>query len=122
MIDYTIWYWLALPALLIIYELLAVLPLRRRAARLMESQASLKASVEEATALAVGIVRTNRALRSRLAVLEEQLGQLQLASTGRPYDQAISLAEQGEAPERLVSCFGLTAGEAKLVSLLHGQD
>ena len=122
MIENMNWYWLALPAVLVCYELVMVLPLRRRVARLADSQASQKASVQEATALAVGLVRTNRALRGRLEVMEESLGQLQLASTGRPYDQAISLAEQGEAPERLASCFGLTMGEAKLVSLLHGQD
>lgn len=122
MIQNTIWYWLALPALLMCYELVVVLPLRRRVTRLAESQASLRVSVQEATALAVGLVKTNRALRGRLEVIEDRLGQLQLASTGRPYDQAISLAEQGEAPERLASCFGLTMGEAKLVSLLHGQD
>jgi len=122
MIENTNWYWLMLPAVLICYELAVVLLLRRRVARLAASQASLKASVQEATALSVGLVRTNRALRGRLEILEESLGQLQLASTGRPYDQAISLAEQGEAPERLASCFGLTMGEAKLVSLLHGQE
>ena len=122
MIENMNWYWLALPAVLVCYELVMVLPLRRRVARLADSQASQKASVQEATALAVGLVRTNRALRGRLEVMEESLGQLQLASTGRPYDQAISLAEQGEAPERLASCFGLTMGEAKLVSLLHGQE
>jgi hypothetical protein len=122
MIENTNWYWLMLPAVLICYELAVVLLLRRRVARLAASQASLKASVQEATALSVGLVRTNRALRGRLEILKESLGQLQLASTGRPYDQAISLAEQGEAPERLASCFGLTMGEAKLVSLLHGQE
>ena len=122
MIQNASWYWLALPLVLICYELVVVLALRRRVARLAEAQARLNASVQEATALAVGLVKTNRALRGRLEVVEDRLGQLQLASAGRPYDQAINLAEQGEAPERLASCLGLTMGEAKLVSLLHGQD
>jgi hypothetical protein len=78
--------------------------------------------VQEATALAVEVVKANRTLRGRLDVAEDRLGQLELASTGRPYDQAISLAEQGETPEQLVSRCGLTMGEAKLVSLLHGQE
>ncbi len=122
MIDDPIWYWLAIPAALLIYELLAVLPLRRRMARANETQHSLSASVQEATALAVEVVKANRTLRGRLEVAEDRLGQLELASTGRPYDQAINLAEQGETPEQLASRFGLTMGEAKLVSLLHGQD
>ena len=120
MIENPIWYLLAAPAVLLIYELLAVLPLRRRLARTDSAQHSLRASVQEATALAVEVVKVNRALRGRLEAVEDRLGQLELSSSGQPYDQAINLAEQGESPEQLASRFGLTMGEAKLVSLLHG--
>ena len=122
MIVDPIWYWLAVPAGLLIYELLAVTPLRRRLARADEAQHSLKASLTEAMALTVEVVKANRTLRGRLEVVEDRLGQLELSSSGQPYDQAINLAEQGETPEQLASRFGLTMGEAKLVSLLHGQD
>jgi len=122
MIEDPIWYWLAVPAALLIYELVAVMPLRRRMARANEEQHGLRASVQEATALTVEVVKANRTLRGRLEVAEDRLGQVELASAGRPYDQAISQAEQGETPEQLAHRFGLTMGEAKLVSLLHGQE
>ena len=122
MIEITSWYWLALPALLLIYELLIAGPSRRRMRRRAAAEMKLRASVKEATALVVEVVKANRTLRERLDAAEERIGQLELASSGRPYDQAINLAERGEAPERLASAFGLTMGEAKLVSLLHGQD
>ena len=49
-----------------------------------------------------------------------RLGQLELATEVRSYEQAIGSAERGEESSRLISCFGLTEGEADLVTLLHG--
>ena len=120
MIEPILWYWMAAPAVLVAYSLLAGYSLRRRVRDLEDTRLRLETKLQEATALTVEAVRTNRALRARLKSVEERLGQVELASGGRPYDQAISLAEAGEAPERLASCFGLTMGEANLVSLLHG--
>ena len=53
--------------------------------------------------------------------LGERLGQLELATETRSYEQAIGCAEKGEETSRLISCFGLTEGEADLVVLLHGE-
>ena len=39
----------------------------------------------------------------------------------RSYEQAIGCAEKGEETARLISCFGLTEGEADLVVLLHSE-
>ncbi len=43
------------------------------------------------------------------------------ATESHSYEQAITSAERGEDAARLISCFGLTEGEAKLVTLLHGE-
>ena len=105
---------------LLLYELLAVAPLRRQMAKLARSQAAVDQGYEAATRLTVRLINTERRNGQQLKRLEERLGHLELRGEGRPYEQAISLAAQGEDTARLVSCFGLTAGEASLVSLLHG--
>lgn len=106
---------------LLLYELLAVAPLRRQLRTLRRSQVAIERAHEGATRLTVRLVKTERRHSQQLKRLEDRLGRLELRGEGRPYEQAISLAAQGEDMARLVSCFGLTAGEASLVSLLHGR-
>jgi hypothetical protein len=53
--------------------------------------------------------------------LGERLGQLELATEAQSYEQAIGCTEKGEETSRLISCFGLTEGEADLVMLLHNE-
>jgi hypothetical protein len=100
--------------------LIAVLPLRRKLAGLARSQAAIEQAHEAITRLTVRQVNTERRNSQQLKRLEDRLGRLELRGEGRPYEQAINLAAQGEDVARLVSCFGLTAGEASLLSLLHG--
>ena len=107
-------------AALLIYELIAVLPMRRKLAGLARSQAAIEQAHEAITRLTVRQVNTERRNSQQLTRLEDRVGRLELRGEGRPYEQAITLAAQGEDVARLVSCFGLTAGEATLVSLLHG--
>ena len=102
------------------YELVCVRPLRRRTRESAERCAALEGSLKDTTRLVVRIANGDRRVRGELVRLGERVGQLELRSEIRPYAQAISLAEKGEQAERLVSCFGLTEGEASLVSLLHG--
>lgn len=110
------------PVLIVLaaYELVFVRPLRRRVRESAEKCSAFQRSLRETTRLVVRIASSDRSVRGELSRLRERLGQLELRSEVRPYQQAISLAEQGEQAERLVSCFGLTEGEASLVSLLHG--
>ncbi|NNF46734.1 MAG: DUF2802 domain-containing protein [Desulfofustis sp.] len=107
-------------AALLIYELIAVLPLRRRVAQLARSHAAIEQGHETITRLTIRQVNNERRYAQQFTRLEDRLGRIELRGEGRPYEQAITLAAQGEDVGRLVSCFGLTAGEASLVSLLHG--
>jgi len=59
--------------------------------------------------------------RADLSQIGDRLGQLELVTESHSYEQAITGAARGEDAARLISCFGLTEGEAKLVTLLHGQ-
>lgn len=103
-----------------VYELVCVRPLRRRAARADAQLAVLAQSAEAASRLAAQAGRVQR-LEGQTRQLAERLGQLELRADTRGYEQAIQLAAHGGGTDRLVSCFGLTEGEAELVSLLHGR-
>jgi len=119
------------PMLLVlgIYELLFVLPLRRRSKRLTGALLELDRAI-------VGLDRGSRTRDGRerglgqrierhgqqIERLAERIGQLELRSESRPYEQAINLAARGGGAERLISYFGLTEGEASLVRLLHGRS
>ena len=61
-----------------------------------------------------------RRIEQAAAQLNDRLGQLELRGDGRPYDHAIALVRHGGDAERLVSHFGLSRGEAELVSRVHG--
>lgn len=110
-------------SILVIYDVAYVWPLCRRLCALTKRCEALERSRGQSAEL--------RALAERLAALEirgredlgrmgERLGQLELATEARSYEQAIGCAERGEEAERLISVFGLTEGEANLVTLLHG--
>ncbi|HEX5048642.1 MAG TPA: DUF2802 domain-containing protein [Gammaproteobacteria bacterium] len=108
-------------SVLVIYDVAYVWPLCRR-------QAALDArcvKLEQALAGLIGIAERVGSLENRgredLSQLAQRLGQLELAVESRSYEQAIGCAERGEEAERLISCFGLTEGEANLVTLLHGE-
>jgi len=108
-------------SVLVIYDVAYVWPLCRRQAVLHVRCAKL----EQALAALVGVSDRVGSLENRgredLSQLAQRLGQLELATESRSYEQAIGCAERGEEAERLISCFGLTEGEANLVTLLHGE-
>jgi hypothetical protein len=108
-------------AILVIYDVLYVWPIHRRFAALAERCASLERSQSGVLEdLAARVEATDLRGRENVGRLGERLGQLELATEAQSYEQAIGCAERGEASERLISCFGLTEGEADLVTLLHG--
>src|SRR5262245_26453104 len=108
-------------SVLVIYDVAYVWPLCRRQAALDGRCARL----EQALASLIGVADRVGSLENRgredLSLLAQRLGQLELAVESRSYEQAIGCAERGEEAERLISCFGLTEGEANLVTLLHGE-
>jgi hypothetical protein len=117
-------------AILVIYDVAYVWPLHRRFAALAQRCGALETALERSVGRAVNDLAAQFAAQlaandaracSDLGRLGERLGQLELATEARSYEQAIGCAERGEEAERLISCFGLTEGEANLVTLLHGE-
>jgi hypothetical protein len=108
-------------SILVIYDLAYVWPLCRRMAAVAERCRMLEQSMVDLPALQSQVALLADRGRADLAQIGERLGQIELATEERSYEQAITCAERGEDPERLVSVFGLTEGEASLVTLLHGE-
>ena len=109
-------------AVLVIYDVVYVWPIHRRIAALTERCGVLERSLGGLLAeLKARVAAGDERGREDARRLSERLGQLELAMETQSYEQAIVGAERGEESERLISCFGLTEGEADLVMLLHGE-
>ena len=102
------------------WQLAVAAELRRGLAEADARLAALRRDVEGATAIAVRAGERLRKAEATTAQLADRLGQLELRGEGRPYDQAIAMVRHGADADRLVRNFGLTRGEADLVTLVHG--
>ena len=95
-------------AILVIYDVCYVWPIHRRISALTERCAVLERSLGGVLEdLARASRRATTAVARTSSRLGERLGQLELATEARSYEQAIGCAERGEESARLISCFGL---------------
>jgi hypothetical protein len=108
-------------AIVAIYDVFYVWPLHRRMSAIAQRCAGLERALSTARdEMAAKVAAADNRERDDVGRLGERLGQLELATEARSYEQAIGHAERGEDSTRLISCFGLTEAEAELVTLLHG--
>jgi hypothetical protein len=107
-------------AVLVIYDVVYVWPIHRRINTLAERCEGLEQSLANVLDRLARVVTLEHQGREDVRRLGERLGQIELATEARSYEQAITSAEHGEEVARLITCFGLTEGEADLVNLLHG--
>jgi hypothetical protein len=109
-------------AVLVLYDVVYVWPIHRRITAVTERcgvlERSLNGLLED---LKRRVAASDERGREDTRRLGERLGQLELTMETQSYEQAIVGAERGEESARLISCFGLTEGEADLVMLLHGE-
>ena len=109
---------------LAVYELVLMLPMRLRVRRLrrraLSYERALDSMHEAMQEFAKRLKQDRERANAQLVRLEERIAQLNLRTDARPYEQAIALAEHGAEQKSLSRTLGLTQGEAKLVSLLHG--
>lgn len=97
---------------------------RRQADRLQlleDEIVVLRAEVAATAGIGARVGERLRRLDQAGAQLGERLGQLEVRGDGRPYDHAIALVRDGADADRLVTHFGLSRGEADLVSRVHGR-
>jgi hypothetical protein len=110
-------------AILVIYDVVYVWPIHRRISTLTERCGVLERSLGRALDdIAARVQAGEQRGRDDSARFGERLGQLERVTETQSYEQAIGCAEKGEETSRLISCFGLTEGEADLVVLLHGES
>ena len=105
---------------MILYETVVMPTIRRRISVVEERYRELQRVVSALERSTGKLALSEAKTEAQIGQLSERFGQFELRSNGRPYEQAISLAETGEQADRLVSCFGLAEAEAHLISLLHG--
>ena len=64
--------------------------------------------------------RVNR-IEQEYSGVAERVGSVELRGRAQCFDQAIDFARRGTDPGRLTQQFGLSRGEADLVTRLHGR-
>jgi len=112
---------LLLLAVLVVLESVRHAKTARRCAALESQIEALKSDLVATTGIGVRAGARLRRLDQLGTQMNERLGQLELRGEGRPYDQAIALSQRGADATRLMSHYGLSRGEADLVSLVHGR-
>ncbi len=95
--------------------------LGRRLGALEAELASVRAEAAAAAGIGVRVGERLRRLDQVTVQLGDRLGQIEVRGDGRPYDHAIALVRDGADADRLVTHFGLSRGEADLVSLVHSR-
>ncbi len=97
---------------------------RRLAARCAEVESSLAAMGRELEQLASIGLKTGRRVKrfeQEYAGVADRVALLELRGSAQSFDQAIDSARRGTDPGRLTRQFGLSSGEADLVTRLHGR-
>ncbi|HMI75766.1 MAG TPA: DUF2802 domain-containing protein [Steroidobacteraceae bacterium] len=97
---------------------------RRLAARCVEVESSLAAMGRELEQLASTSLKTGRRVKlfeQEYAGVADRVVLLELRGSAQSFDQAIDSARRGTDPGRLTQQFGLSSGEADLVTRLHGR-
>jgi hypothetical protein len=92
--------------------------------RIVGAEASLASVRRELERVAVAGTKIERRLkRFEQETLDsaERLDQIELRGAGQCIDQAIDYARRGADPAKLSQHFGLSRGEADLVTRLHGR-
>jgi septal ring factor EnvC (AmiA/AmiB activator) len=110
-----------------IASLMAVKAVRRwrtQCESLEASIASLRRELDRVASICVRTGRRVQRVEQQFSGVTERVDLVESRSSARSesLDQAIDLARRGADPNRLEQQFGLTTGEAELVTRLHGRD
>jgi hypothetical protein len=95
--------------------------LRARCDALEAGLLTLRREVEIATSMTVRAGRRNKRIEQECSILSDRMTALESRSESPSFDQAIDSARRGAEPDKLAQRFGLSRGEADLVTRLHGR-
>jgi type II secretory pathway component PulJ len=114
---------LALGALIAVFFTARSVQRSRRQCEALESNlAALRREIELIASISVRTGRRVQRVASEFSGVAERIESFEtrVAGGAPDLDQAIELARRGARPDRLEQQFGLSRGEADLVSRLHG--
>jgi hypothetical protein len=94
---------------------------RGRCVSLESSLASLRRELELAASINTKTGRRLRRIEQEYASVADRVDRFELRGSAQFFDQAIDSARRGVDPGKLVQQFGLSCGEAELVTRLHGR-
>ena len=106
---------------LALFAIGAVRRWRSRCVSLESSLAALRREVELASSISMKAGRRLRRIEQEYAGVAERVESVELRGSAQSFDQAIDSARRGADPGKLAQQFGLSRGEAELVTRLHGR-
>ena len=94
---------------------------RTRCLALESSVAAMHRELELAASISVKTGRRVRRIEQEYSSVADRVDQVELRGTAQSFDQAIDSARRGADSGKLAQQFGLSRGEADLVTRLHGR-
>jgi len=95
--------------------------LRERCLALEAGLLSLRRDVEIATSVTLRSGRRTKRIEQEFSLLSDRMTALESRAESPSFDRAIDSARRGAEPANLAQRFGLSRGEADLVTRLHGR-
>jgi len=95
--------------------------LRQRCLALEGVSLALRRELEIANAMTVRVQRRTKRMEQEFSTLADRMTALEARAESPSFDQAIDSARRGAEPDKLAQRFGLSRGEADLVTRLHGR-
>jgi hypothetical protein len=94
---------------------------RTRCLTLESSLAAVRRELELAASISVKTGRRVQRIEHEYSGVADRVDQVELRGTAQSFEQAIDSARHGADPGKLAQQFGLSRGEADLVTRLHGR-
>ena len=94
---------------------------RVRCVSVESSLAAMRRELELAASISVKTGRRVNRIEQEYSNVADRVGQVELRGAAQSFDQAIDCARRGADPGKLAQQFGLSRGEAELVTRLHGR-
>ncbi len=95
--------------------------LRANCVTLESRMAALSREMELVASISVRTGRQVKRIEHEYSGVAERVEQVEQRGPAQAFDQAIDSARRGEDPGKLAQLFGLSRGEAELVTRLHGR-
>jgi hypothetical protein len=94
---------------------------RARCLALESSVAAMRRELELAASISVKTGRRVQRIEHEYSGVADRVDQVELRGTAQSFEEAIDSARRGADPGKLTQQFGLSRGEADLVTRLHGR-